>query len=74
MSVEDFEKIVVEMKLIDNIKKMIDSGMNNIQIKDIECIECIGGASRVRSIQTLVTQMFTVEKISKRLNPDEAVG
>lgn len=43
------------MKLIEKIKAMIEKGLNGIEIKDIEAIEAIGGASRVRSIQTLIT-------------------
>ncbi|CAL6095920.1 Hsp88-like_protein [Hexamita inflata] len=71
---EDFEKIVAELKLSDRIKLMIEEGLKNIDIKEIEAIECVGGASRVRSIQSLVTSIFGESKVTKRMNPDEAVG
>lgn len=54
MSLEDFDSIVNELKLLDKVRSMIEKGMNGIDVKDIESIECIGGASRVRNIQSLV--------------------
>lgn len=74
VSVDDFEAIVKELKLLDKISAIMTKGMAGIEVKDVEAIETIGGASRVRSIQSLVASVFTADKITKRMNPDEAVG
>lgn len=48
--------------------------MGGIDPKEIESIELIGGASRVKAIQALVADRFGEARISRRMNPDEAVG
>ena len=74
MTLEDYEAAIKESGIMDKIRKLIEDGMGSIKVQDIEAIELIGGASRVRSISALVAEIFGADKITKRMNPDEAVG
>lgn len=74
LTLEDYEAAIKESGIMDKIKKLIEDGMGSIKVQDIEAIELIGGASRVRSISALVASIFGSDKITKRMNPDEAVG
>lgn len=73
VSNDEFEAAVRNTLLLKNLKDMIIAGLGETKIKDIEAAEFIGGASRVKVIQNLATEIFG-ERITKRLNPDEAVG
>lgn len=74
VTLEEFEKAIEESGLMKRLEAMIMEGLKGMDIAEIEAVEAIGGASRVRSVQAVLMKVFGEQKITRRMNPDEAIG
>uniref|UniRef100_A0A914R5A9 SNTX MACPF/CDC-like domain-containing protein n=1 Tax=Panagrolaimus davidi TaxID=227884 RepID=A0A914R5A9_9BILA len=71
---QDFERICQD--LFDKTIKIVKNVLNEAKVlpTDIDEVLLVGGSSRIPKIQEMLAQIFGAEKISKRINPDEAVA
>ncbi|ESU42393.1 105/110 kDa heat shock protein, nucleotide-binding domain [Giardia duodenalis] len=74
VTAQEFEELSFKSGLMNKLEAMITKGLQVVKgIDNVEAFELIGGASRMQSIRTLSERLFTAEKITKRLNPDECI-
>ncbi|KAH3899348.1 Hsp70 family ATPase KAR2 SCDLUD_004788 [Saccharomycodes ludwigii] len=69
-----FEEINMDLfkKTIKPVEKVLsDSGLDK---KDIDDIVLVGGSTRIPKVQELLEKFFDGKKVSKGINPDEAVA
>lgn len=74
VTAQEFEELSFKSGLMNKLEAMITKGLQVVKgLDNVEAFELIGGASRMQSIRTLSERLFTAEKITKRLNPDECI-
>ncbi|CCH60838.1 hypothetical protein TBLA_0D03380 [Henningerozyma blattae CBS 6284] len=69
-----FEELNLDLfkKTLKPVEKVLkDSGLSK---KDIDDIVLVGGSTRIPKVQALLEQFFEGKKVSKGINPDEAVA
>ena len=80
---EDFDAQLTREQFVDINKYLFDRCLEpvnraikdaNIDIKDIDEVVLIGGSTRIVKIQEMLSERFPGKRLSKRINPDEAVA
>ena len=57
---------------IDTVKRVMKEGKCNV--RDVDDVVLVGGSTRIPKIQTMLRDLFKGMKLSKSVNPDEAVA
>lgn len=74
VTAQEFEELSFKSGLMEKLEVMIMRGLQLVKgIDNVEAFELIGGASRMQAVKTLSERLFTAQKITKRLNPDECI-
>lgn len=74
ITAQEFEDLSFKSGLMDKLEAMVRRGLQVVKgIDNVEAFELIGGASRMQAVKTLSEKLFTAQKITKRLNPDECI-
>ena len=69
-----FERLCAEpfKRTIDTVKRVMKEGKCNV--RDVDDVVLVGGSTRIPKIQTMLRDLFKGMKLSKSVNPDEAVA
>lgn len=74
VTAQEFEELSFRSGLMDKLEEMVKRGLQVVKgVDNVEAFELIGGASRMQAVKTLSERLFTAQKITKRLNPDECI-
>ncbi len=70
------EFVKINKNLFDKCLEPVDRAIKdaNVNISDIDEVVLIGGSTRIVEIQEMLSERFPGKRLSKRINPDEAVA